>query len=126
MTHPDDIDPNKMTSVEAAALYLSGGKTTDPVLATAMDEARDETMGLDAIQRSHLRRMMGFDFRMKMAPNKIHVSSKTPPFVTTHCKIKDGETDDYGNIIKEELIDRLVDACLRLKKKYEAEVEKNQ
>lgn len=122
--NPDDLDPTKMTSIEAAALYLSQGKTTDPVLATAIDESRNEDMGLDAFQKSHLRRMMGFDFRMKMAPNKIHVSSKEEPYVSTHCKIKEGETDKHGNIIKEELIDRLVEACLRLKTKYEAELEK--
>lgn len=116
-----EIDPSQMTSLEAAALYLSGGKTRDPALAVVLDENAKDEFNMDAMQRAHLRRMMGFDFRMKMAPNKIHVSSKEEPYVTTHCKIREGEMNGQ-HIVKESLIDRLVDACLRLKIKHDAEV----
>lgn len=113
------MKPNdEMTSLEAAALILSGGKTTDPNKAELM--ASGQELDLDDLQKAHLRRMMGFDFRIKLNPNKIHVSSKEEPFVTTWCKVNPGETDKYGHIIQEDLIDRMVDACLRLKYKYEA------
>jgi hypothetical protein len=74
---------------------------------------------LDGLRRAHLRRMMGFDFRIKIRPNKIHISSKEEPYVTTSCKLKEDETNEYGHILKEEAIDRLVAACLRLKTKFE-------
>lgn len=109
-----------MTSVEAAALILSGGATKDAEEAQILASA--DAFDMDGLQRSHLRRMMGFDFRIKIRPDqhKILVSSKDGPKVRTHAKIKDGEIDQYGNIINEDLIDRLVDACARLKAKWEA------
>lgn len=119
--NPQDYDPSKLTSVEAAALYLSNGQTTDPVKASMM--ASGQELDMDAMQRSHLRRMMGFDFRIKIQPNKIHVSSKQEPFVTTWMRIKEGDVVN-GMIANEETVDRLVDACLRLKLKYEKELTK--
>lgn len=109
-----------LTSIEAAALILSDGKTTDPTMAASISDGND--LDMDALQRSHLRRMMGFDFRMKVAPNKIHVSSKQEPYVTTYCKLKEGdvlETFNGFGLTNEDVIDRLVDACSRLKAKWE-------
>jgi|SRR6185437_5485127 len=105
-----------MTSLEAAALVLSNGHTTDLNKAAVMSKGVD--LNMDNLQRAHLRRMMGFDFQIKQTATKIHVYSKEGPHVSTSAKIWQGELDEYGNIINEELIDRLVDACLRLKKKW--------
>lgn len=116
--------PKKLgiTSQEAAAMLISGGQTSDPHKAAMIAEGRD--LDMDGLQKAHLRRMMGVDFRIKIAPNKLHVSTKVQPYVTTWCRIKEGETDKYGHIIEEALMNRLVDACLRLKLKYEATVKK--
>lgn len=121
----DDQSKKKgLTSVEAAALYLSDGRTADPNLAVIIDQNRQNDIDMDALQRAHLRRMMGFDFRIKFAPNKIHISSKQPPYVTTWCRLKEGdalETPQGFQLTNEQAIDRLVDACARLKDKYDKE-----
>lgn len=98
-----------VTSTEAAALLMSDGRTSDPEEAALL--AQGSILDMDALQRSALRNMMGFDFRIKPAPNKYHVSSTKPPYVTTWCK--------YTGIEDEAFIDRLVDACLRLKIKHD-------
>lgn len=119
-----------ITSVDAAALFLSDGRTTDPTLAAMIDEAESlpglEKKDYEALERGELRDMMGFDFKIKIAPakSKLLVSSKEGPKVRTHAKVKPGEVDDYGNIISEELIGRLVQACVRLKEKWDAANEK--
>lgn len=108
-----------LSSVEGAALFLSGGETTDPNEAVMM--ANDhQTFDMDALTRAALRREMGFDFKVKVRGSKVMVSAKDGPQVRTSCRIKPGEVDEHGNIISEELISRLVDACLRLKTKWEA------
>jgi len=93
-----------MDSVTAAQEYL--------------DEQWEEknTLNLDALQRAHLRRMMGFNFRFKEAPNKLHVSSTSQPYVSTWCK--------FNGVYDEASIDRLVNACERLKIKHDKEVAK--
>jgi hypothetical protein len=116
-----------MTSVEAAALFLSDGKTTDPQLAAVIDENAKNELDMDGLQRAHLRRMMGFNWRTKVAPNKIHVSSTERPFVSTHMKLKDGdiiETPGGFGLTNEAAINRLVEACARLKERYQAALEK--
>lgn len=114
---PPGEDPDKLTSVEAAALLISGGKTKDPGMASYIAEGRE--FDEDKLIQSHLRRMMGFDFRIKVNPNKIHISSKQEPYVTTHMKLKEGDLNPLLELTNEEAVDRLVDACLRLKNKYE-------
>lgn len=106
-----------MTSIEAAALILSEGRTKDAKQAAEMSQGVD--LNMDGLQRAHLRRMMGFDFEMQQMPNVILVTSKQKPLVRVRCKVLEGEIDNYGNFISEALIDRLVEACLRLKNKYE-------
>lgn len=100
-----------MNSIEAAALYLSDGATKDPNKAALM--AQGDNFNMDALQRSHLQRMMGFEFELKLRPNKLHVSSKVEPYVSTWCRIVGDDLADEAQI------DKLVDACLRLKIKYE-------
>jgi hypothetical protein len=118
----DEPKKQGLTSVEAAALYLSNGQTKDPTLAAVIDENAKNELNMDALQRAHLRRMMGFDFRIKFAPNKIHVSSKQEPYVTTWCKVLEGDvlkTPEGGMLTNDEAINRLVDACARLKTKWD-------
>jgi hypothetical protein len=113
-----------LTSEEAAALFLSDGRTKDVQMATVLDQNAKNELDMDALQRAHLRRMMGFDFRLKVAPNKIHCSSMQRPYVTTHMKLKDGdliETPKGWGLTNEAAIDRLVDACARLKTKWDEE-----
>lgn len=98
-----------LTSEEAAALYLSDGATTDPELAQQYDKG--ELFDMDAMQRAALRRQMGFDFDVKYSDRKFFVRSKQSPFVTTQA--------DYSGTIDQNAITALVDACLRLKDRYE-------
>lgn len=101
---------HKMTSVQAAALFLSGGQTDDPQEAEALT-AGGALFNMDAMQRAHLRRMMGFDFEIRIAPNKLHVYSREAPLCSTWCR--------YEGIVDEKTVDGLVDACLRLKIKWD-------
>lgn len=113
-----------LTSEEAAALFLSDGRTKDVQMATILDQNAKNELDMDGLQRAHLRRMMGFDFRVKLAPNKIHVSSTDPPYLSTHMKLKEGdavETIQGFGLTNEAAIDRLVDACARLKDKWDKE-----
>lgn len=106
-----------LTSQEAAALLLSEGRTSNVQEAEMLASAQEFDM--DAIMRSGLRRQMGFDFQIKTSPRKLYVLAKDGPKVHTHAKVKEGEMDEYGNIISEDLIARLVDACVRLKVKWD-------
>lgn len=117
---PDDKE--KLTSLQAAALILSEGRTDDVEKAELL--ASGNELDMEALQRAHLRRMMGFDFRMKFRPNKIHVSTTQDPYLSTHCKLQEGDTDKYGNIVNPDVIPRLVAACVRLKAKYDREMAK--
>jgi hypothetical protein len=111
-----------MTSEEAGALIVSGGRTKDVEEAEII--AAGQTLQLDALQRAHLRRAMGFDFKLKVAPNKIHLYSETGPHVSAHCKLREGDLDTYGNIINQEVIENIVSACLVLKQRWDAAVQK--
>jgi hypothetical protein len=93
------------TSVQAAEEYLD-----------AMYEA-SQILDVDKLTRANLRRRMGFDFKIKYAPNKIHVYSEEGPRLSTHCKLFPGDIVD-GEIMTETCINRLVDACLRLRIKW--------
>jgi hypothetical protein len=113
-----------LTSVDAAALLLSEGRTKDPNEAAQIAEGKE--LNLDGLHRAGLRRSMGFDFELQIMPNVILVTAKERPFARTRAKIYEGETDKYGNIIAQELINRLVDACVRLKDKRDELIERQQ
>lgn len=113
----DDRPKESLSSLEAAALFLSEGKTSDPQVASIM--ANEKTFDMDGMQKSHLRRMMGFDFKVKIDTRKILITSKDEHQMRARCRVLPGELDAYGNIISEDLIDRLVDACLRLKTRWD-------
>lgn len=107
-----------LTSVEAAALWLSDGKTKDPEQAALIDQGQEFDM--DGLTRAALRRAMGFDFKVKQAPNYFHVYSDDDLHVSARAKILPHEVDVYGNIINADATDRLAEACLRLKTKWDA------
>jgi hypothetical protein len=111
-----------LTSEEAGALIVSGGRTKDVEEAEII--AQGQTLEIDALQRAHLRRAMGFDFKLKLAPNKIHLYSETGPHVSSHTKLKEGDLDEYGNIVNPQVIDNIVNACLVLKQRWDAAVQK--
>lgn len=106
-----------LSSTEAAALFISEGRTTNVQEAEAF--ASGQAFDIDAMQRAHLRRMMGFDFKVKISGQKLLVIAKEGPKVRTHAKIMPGDLDKYGNIVSEDLIGRLVEACVRLKVKWD-------
>lgn len=107
-----------LTSVEAAALIQSEGRTKDPEKAAAY--ANGQELNMDALQRAGLRRQMGFDFEIKVHPRKVMVLAKDDRKIRANAKIKPGDVDEYGNIVNPDLIERLVEACLVLKQKWDA------
>jgi len=121
---PGDKAPKKklgVDSVEASALMLSEGYTKDPEEALAYDQEFNDQM--DKEMRAKLRDAMGFDFKIKMQGNRMTITSKDKPRVRVHTFINPGDKDDYDNIVSEALIQRMVDACLRLKAKWDAKHE---
>jgi hypothetical protein len=100
-----------LTSVEAAALWLSDGATTDPELAQTYDSA--DLFDMDKLQQAAIRRQLGFDFRVKYTHRKFYIQSTEYPFVATQA--------DYDGNLDEAAIESLVKGCLRLKDKWEAE-----
>ena len=102
------------TSLEAAALILSGGQTKDPAKAHHIANGGNP-FDMDKLQRAHLRRMMGFDFSLNERYKKVIVSSTQSPLIS--------EEFDFKGVWDEEAVDELVAACLRLKERYEAELE---
>lgn len=110
-----------VTSEQAAALWLSDGQTDDPQKAVNYDVGQE--LDMDGLQRSHLRRMMGFDFGIQIHPNVILVTATDGSLLRTRCKLLKDDTLSTKQGLKltnEAAIDRLVDACERLKVKWEA------
>lgn len=100
-----------MTSREAAALYLSGGATTDVYKANLM--ADGQLLDPEALERAYWRRLFGFDFEVEMRPDKAIARDKDLGFETTCSWF---EADDEGNA------KRLAKACVRLKKLHDTRV----
>lgn len=105
-------------SVEASALLMSEGYTKDPI--EALNYEAEQTEIFDAEMRAKLRESMGFDFKVKMQGNKLVVYSKpVKNRVKVHTFVLPADLDEYGNIISPALINRLVDACIELKAKWD-------
>lgn len=96
-----------MTSVEAAAMLISGGQTKDPEKAEIIAQGRafDE----DGLMRAHLRRRMGFDFTLEVKDNR---------FVLTDLETK-RKASCFYSVLDEKAVKRLVRACMRLKKLHD-------
>lgn len=114
MPNPDFLKPKPgMTSLEAAALYLSDGETSDPAKAAHYADA--SVLNIDELQKAHLRRMMGFDWEVTMKDKRMTVYSKEYPYVSKTVKT--------SGIMNERTVDKLVDLCLEVKLLFEAEKE---
>lgn len=100
-----------MSSLEAAALYLSDGVTSDPNEAVHRVNGGNG-LNIDELQKAHLRRMMGFDFNVKYDYKKLVVYSLESPLLS--------EEADFSGTWNEEDIDILVDTCLKLKEAWDA------
>lgn len=70
-----------MTSLDAAALVLSDGRTTDPEKAEAY--ATGHTFDMDALEKSALVRWTGFPFSMTVYRNRILFTDDTTNLKTT-------------------------------------------
>lgn len=117
MPNPKYLQPQPgLTSVQAAALYLSDGKTDDPEEAVHYNAtgAGADGFQMDELQKAHLRRMMGFNFEVKLKHKKITVYSTETPYVMHETK--------YSGIMNEKTVDKIVDACATLKELYEEQV----
>lgn len=112
-----------LTSLEAAAMYLSDGKTTDPSIAAVMASNApvigEDDIKLDRQQKAHLVEMMGFDFKIKITPTKIHVSNVGKPHFSAYTRLTQGDLAPDGMIMNMDTVNRLVDACERLKIKHD-------
>lgn len=97
-----------LTSLEAAALLVSGGKTKDYQEANHM---ASNPFDLDKLQQAHLRRMMGFDWGVDITYKKMRVYSKQAPFVES--------TADFSGLMDEDAVDILVETCLDVKMKWD-------
>lgn len=113
---PDQTPDKPMTSLEAAALYLSNGETNDPAKAAHYTDGT--ILDMDELQRAHLRRMMGVDFGVSIKDRKMTVFTKEYPYVSKSIRI--------GKTITEKTIDKLVDLCLSVKLQYEEDKAKEE
>ena len=122
--------PHGMTSREAAALYLSGGVTDDPGLASMLDYAKKQPellipkgyVGMidyeapklvienpDEQERQALRNALGFDFTVDLQAKRAVIHA-TGTRLKTIAKLTGSEAVDSANITA---------AVVRLKVKYE-------
>ncbi len=108
----DDTPKEKMNSVEAASLLISDGATKDPRLAAHIQDGGNP-FNMDALQRAHLRRMMGCDFEIGIneLESTFTVWTKEGPYVELSSK--------YSGVIDERAIDILVETCLMVKQLWE-------
>ena len=124
--------PYGMTSREAAALYLSGGATDDPGLASMLDYAKKQPellipkgyVGMvdyeapklviddpDANKRRDISKKLGFDFSVELDVDNHKATFKNAEYkLTTRCKLSGSSLVDASNMAA---------AVLRLQTKYE-------
>jgi hypothetical protein len=100
-----------MTSLEAAALILSEGKTTDVEQAELM--ASGKLMDPDALERAYYRRLFGFDVTVLVDEAKHQAIVRDDELgLTVKFSWLEDDTND-GNA------KRLSKACIKLMKKHE-------
>lgn len=117
MPDPRFLEPKPgMSSLEAAALYLSDGETSDPAKAAHYADA--SVLDLDELQKAHLRRMMGFDWSVTMKDKRMTVFSTEYPYVSKTVKT--------SGVMNEKTVDKLVDTCLAVKLLFEEEKAKDE
>lgn len=105
-----------MTSQEAAALLLSGGKTSDVEEANLMDQGK--LLDPDALERAYYRRALGFDVDIEysQAAHKAYVRDLEFGLVVT-CPYED---DINGNA------QYLARAVMKLKRMHDKQAKRSE
>lgn len=106
-----------MTSVEAAALLISEGKTTDPEQASLMQDGK--LLDPDNLERAHFRRALGFDFSVlhddKLGKWIIRDDELGIKVMTPMSKTGDQNEDAQ----------HIANACVKLKTKHDKQLAKD-
>jgi hypothetical protein len=104
-----------ISSAQAAALYLTDGRTDDAKL---VNHARDidNAVGehgfyFDALDKDHLVKTIGFPFEVVIKHKKLTVFARDKPQVTKTVK--------FSGIENEQMVEKLVALCLDVKQLYE-------
>lgn len=108
-----DPSRKRMTSVQAAALMLSNGKTEDRETAELLDDGK--ILDPDLLIRSHFRRQLGFDFSV-LREDESHryvIRDDEMPGVSVTCAIE-ADFDAQAS--------RLAKSVIKLKKLHDAAV----
>ena len=109
------LEPKKgMTSLQAAAMYLSDGATDDAQEVNQTVQA--ETFNMDALQRAHLSKLMGFRFSVDVTYKKITVKSNEPPYFSKSAA--------FSGVMDQEAVDTVVELCGQLKELWDSEKQK--
>ena len=101
-----------MTSTEAAALLLSGGKTTDVEEANLMESG--QLLDPDALERAYYRRIFGFDFTTYMDNDKHKIICRDEDLDITVTGTLASDTDKDAQT--------LARLCMKLKRLHEKAV----
>lgn len=116
MPKTDYLTPKEgVTSEQAAALYLSDGRTDDAKLVNKAREA-DVNAGehgfyFDALDKDHLVKTIGFQFEVVIKHKKLTVFARDKPAITKTVK--------FSGIENEQMVEKLVGLCLDVKAMYE-------
>lgn len=118
MPKTDYLKPKEgVTSAQAAALYMTDGRTDDAGLvnkATKIDNAVGEHgFYFDALDKDHLVKTIGFPFEVVIKNKRLTVYAKEKPEITKTVK--------FSGIENEKMVEKLVALCLDVKKMYEEE-----
>lgn len=106
------LEPKKgMTSLQAAAMYLSDGATDDAEGVNKDYQA--ETFNMDALQRAHLTKLMGFRFSVDVKYKKITVSSNDAPLLSKSAA--------FSGVMDQEAVNTVVELCGQLKEAWDKE-----
>lgn len=106
------LEPKKgMTSLQAAAMYLSDGKTDDAEEVNQTVEQERFTM--DTLQKAHLTKLMGFRFSVDVTYKKITVKSDEAPFLR--------QSASFSGVMDEEAVNTIVALCGKLKEAWDKE-----
>lgn len=107
-----NLDPKTMTSVEAAEAMLQ------------QDFEQQQEFDMDRLAKAAAVRELGFEFDIKMSTqwNKIYLRTRTVPYVTSYCKIAEGDvvnTADGPKIANQATLNRFQNALVKLKVRHD-------
>jgi len=113
MSFSNDMSPQRrptMTSVEAAALLISEGRTTDPEKASLLQDGK--ILDPDGLTRAHFRRAMGFDYSV------LH-DDKIGKWIIRDDELGIQVMTPYSDDSDETNAERIAKACIKLKAKHD-------